>query len=137
MRTSNLALAIALFIAVVLGFVVSAILLPHPGSIPPLPPLKPEEIAFFTTVKTLISFLNITLILWLLSTYITLYKQLKSRFTLGLIVLMLVLLLYALSSNPLLHFAFGFYTQGLGPFTVIPDLFTTAALIVLVYLSNE
>jgi hypothetical protein len=137
MKTSNLALFVALVVAVVLGFVVSTRLLPPPGSIPSLPPLKPEEIAFFTTVKTLISFVNITLILWLLSVYITLYKEIKSRFTLGLILLMLVLFLYALSSNPLLHFYFGFYSRGLGPFTVIPDLFTAVALIVLVYLSNE
>jgi hypothetical protein len=47
----------------------------------------------------------------------------------------LVLLLYALSSNPLLQWVFGFRAFGLGPFAMLPDLFTFVALAVLLYLT--
>jgi hypothetical protein len=45
------------------------------------------------------------------------------------------LLLNALVSNPLLQFGFGFRAFGLGPFAMLPDLFTFFALVVLLYLT--
>ena len=47
----------------------------------------------------------------------------------------MVLLLYALAANPLVHLAFGFRAFGLGPFAMLPDFFTCVALIVLLYLT--
>jgi hypothetical protein len=41
----------------------------------------------------------------------------------------------ALVSNPFMMWAFGFRAFGLGPFAMLPDLFTLAALSVLLYLS--
>jgi hypothetical protein len=46
-----------------------------------------------------------------------------------------VFLLNALASNPLVVRAFGFWPVGLGPFAMLSDLFTLAALAVLLYLS--
>jgi hypothetical protein len=93
------------------------------------------DIELFYKVKTILSSINATLLVFLLATYIDIYKKLRSEFTVGLIIFSLILLLYALSSNPLLHWLFGFRAFGLGPFAMLPDLFTTLALSVLLYLT--
>jgi hypothetical protein len=63
------------------------------------------------------------------------YLKTKSEFVIGLMIFSMVLLLNALTSNPLVHQIFGFYAFGLGPFAMLPDLFTLSALIVLLYLT--
>ncbi len=93
------------------------------------------DIELFYKIKTVLSSINATLLVFLLVTYVDIYKKLKSEFTLGLILFSLILLLYALSSNPLLHWLFGYQAFGLGPFAMLPDLFTTLALAVLLYLT--
>lgn len=91
------------------------------------------DLEFFYTVKTVISSVNITLVSILLGTYISLYRKTKSEFVIGLIILAIVLLLYALVSNPIIIHIFGFRAFGLGPFAMLPDLFTSVALAVLLY----
>jgi hypothetical protein len=71
----------------------------------------------------------------LLLVYVSIYRKTRSEFTIGLTIFSAVFLLNALASNPLLRAAFGYRPFGLGPFTMLPDLFTFAALIVLLYLS--
>lgn len=93
------------------------------------------DIELYYTIKTLVSTINATLLVFLLATYINIYSETKSDFTIGLVVFSLVLLLYALVSNPIIHWIFGFRGVGLGPFAVLPDLFTCAALAVLLYLT--
>lgn len=95
------------------------------------------DIELFYKVKTVLSSINATLLVFLLATYIDIYKKLQSEFTIGLIIFSLILLLYALSSNPLLQWLFGFRAYGLGPFAMLPDLFTTLALAVLLYLTMK
>ena len=95
------------------------------------------DIELFYKVKTVLSSINATLLVFLLVTYIDMYKKLKSEFTIGLIIFSLILLLYALSSNPLLQWLFGYRAFGLGPFAMLPDLFTTLALAVLLYLTMK
>jgi len=63
------------------------------------------------------------------------YRKLKSKFTIGLILFSLTLLLYALTSNPLLQWIFGYQAFGLGPFAMLPEMFTTLAVAVLLYLT--
>ena len=67
--------------------------------------------------------------------YIDIYRKTQSEFTVGLMIFSIVLLLNALASNPLVTWAFGYRAFGLGPFAMLPDLFTFGALIVLLYLS--
>ncbi|MFC1487441.1 hypothetical protein ACFLRN_07145 [Thermoproteota archaeon] len=93
------------------------------------------DIEVFYTVKTVISTINVTLLVFLLIIYVDIYKKLKSEFTVGLILFSLILLLYAISSNPLLQSVFGFRAFGLGPFAMIPDIFTSLALAILLYLT--
>lgn len=95
------------------------------------------DLELFYKVKTMLSTINATLLVLLLATYIELYRKLKSEFTFGLILFSLILLLYAISSNPLLQQFFGFWAIGLGPFAMLPDLFTTFALVILLYLTMK
>ena len=98
------------------------------------PPIA-GDIELFYTAKTVVSSVNTALLVFLLFTYYDIYRQTRSEFTIGLIIFALVLLLYALSSNPLVHWIFGFRAFGLGPFAMLPDLFTLAALVTLLYLT--
>lgn len=100
--------------------------------------IKPSsrgDIELFYTVKTVVSTINATLLIFLLITYIDIYMKTKSEFTIGLMIFSMVLLLYALTTNPLVQWIFGFRAFGLGPFAMLPDLFTCAALAVLLYLT--
>jgi hypothetical protein len=109
---------------------------PRMGHMYPDRPL-PGDLEIFYTAKTVISSVNTVLLLFLLAIYFELYGQVKSEFTLGLIIYNLALLLYALTSNPLLHQGLGFAGFGLGPFAMLPDLFTLIASGILLYLSQK
>ncbi len=95
----------------------------------------PWDIELFYMFNTILSTINVALLLFLLFSYLDIYRKIKSEFTVGLIVFSLTLLFYALSSNPLVHWLFGFRGFGLGPFAMLPDLFTTVALTVLLYIT--
>jgi hypothetical protein len=100
------------------------------------PPYEiPEDIEFFYTAKAVVSTINVTLSFFLLVTYISIYRKTRSEFTIGLVIFSAVFLLNALASNPMVIWAFGFRPFGLGPFALLPDLFTLGALVVLLYLS--
>lgn len=102
---------------------------------PPPFPLEHEEIELYYIINAVVSTVNVTLLGILLITYIDMYRKTQSEFTLGLMIFSIVFLLNTLASNPLVHWAFGFRAFGLGPFTMLPNLFTCAALIILLYLS--
>ena len=95
------------------------------------------DIELFYKVQTVLSSINATLLVFLMATYVDMYKKLRSEFTIGLMLFSLILLLYAVSSNPLLQWLFGYQAFGLGPFAMLPDLFTTLALCVLMYLTMK
>jgi len=101
----------------------------------PPPQNIPGDIEFFYIAKTVVSTINVTLLIFLLLTYIDVYRKTRSEFTIGLIIFSMVFLLNALASNPLVTWVFGFRAFGLGPFALLPDLFTFVALAVLLYLS--
>jgi hypothetical protein len=102
----------------------------------PRPPENiPGDIEFFYAAKTVVSSINVTLLIFLLATYVSIYRKTRSEFTIGLIIFSMVFLLNALASNPFVIWAFGFRPFGLGPFALLPDLFTFGALAVLLYLS--
>ncbi|MCX8152917.1 MAG: hypothetical protein N3E52_00615 [Candidatus Bathyarchaeota archaeon] len=107
----------------------------------PAPPPYPSNFSFrgdlevFYIAKTVISSINLTLVIILLGTYISLYRKTKSEFVVGLIVFALVLLFYTLVSNPIVIYLAGFRPFGLGPFAMLPDMFALIALGVLLYLT--
>ncbi|MEM3054666.1 MAG: hypothetical protein QXM52_03040 [Candidatus Bathyarchaeia archaeon] len=106
-----------------------------PWQPPERPPYIQWDIEFFYIAKTVISTINIIILVFLVFVYIDIYRKTRSEFTIGLIIFSATLLLYALTSNPIVIRAFGFRLFGLGPFALLPDLFTFAALIILLYIS--
>ncbi len=131
-------LIVSMVFATILGYFFAIVTIPI-TTIPSIPTRipDPEIIATFTILKTIVSFINMALILITLGIYLDIYRTIKSKFTLGLVTMILLLLMYALTSNPLFHFRFGYETIGLGPFTILPDIFTTVALLILFYISLE
>jgi hypothetical protein len=103
------------------------------------PPVSPGE-AFDTVVqvKMFLATFNAILLLALVWSYLTLYRDLPNRFTLSLILFSLSLLLYSLASNPVVHVLFGYRTDAaLGPFTFLPDAFAAVAVVALLYQSYQ
>jgi hypothetical protein len=94
-----------------------------------------EGFEIYLPLKAAITCVNIALSVILLAIYVSLYRQIKTEFTIGLIVVTFSLLVYAVTSNPLIHMLFGFRWFGMGPFIMIPDIFATLALAVLLYIS--
>ncbi len=94
-----------------------------------------EDFETLFIIKTIITMINIAISLILIALYLNTYRIIKSDFTMGLVVAMFALLIYAITSNPLLHLGFGYRGYGMGPFTIIPDLFCLIALGVLLNLS--
>jgi hypothetical protein len=86
-------------------------------------------------IKSVISTVNVSLTLILLFMYVDIYRRTKSQFTIGLIIFSLILIFYTISSNPFIQMLFHFRAFGLGPFAMLPDIFTFAALLILLYLS--
>ena len=108
----------------------------EPRPWPPFPTDRIEgDLELFYTIKTIVSSVNVTLLVFLLITYFNIYRKTQSEFTVGLILFSMVLLLYALVSNPIVQVAFGYRAFGLGPFAMLPDLFSLIALTVLLYLT--
>ena len=130
-------IVIAIVVAII-GLILATTMLPPPETVPPPIP-QPDRVLMdiYLKVKTMVSLVNIVFIISLLSIYSGIYRQVKSQFTMGLIIVMLVLLMYAFTSNPLVQILFGYHAQGLGPFAMIPDIFTTFALGLLLYISLD
>ena len=94
-----------------------------------------EHFDSYVTIKSAVTLINIVIAVILIGMYIKIYREVKSDFTIGLIVVMFALLLYAISSNPFIQYLFSYRGFGQGPFILLPDIFTTIALSVLLYLS--
>ena len=94
-----------------------------------------EDFETLFIIKNILTMINIVLSSILIVLYIDTYRKIKSDFTIGLIVVMFSLLVYAITSNPLIHLLFGYRGYGMGPFMIIPDIFFSISLGVLIYLS--
>jgi hypothetical protein len=93
------------------------------------------DFEFFYGAYTIISTLNIALLVLLTTSYIDIYIKTRSQFTIGLIIFALVFLVKDLTSSPLIMSLLGFRAYGLGPFEFLPGLFECFALSILLYLS--
>ena len=90
----------------------------------------------YYTVKAVLASVNAFLLMALSSIYWRVYRETGLEFSLGLVVFSVALLLYSLASNPLLVSVAGFRASGLGPFAMLPDLFTCVASFTLLYISR-
>ncbi len=102
---------------------------PPPGSI------IPGDLEFFYVAYSVISTINIALLVILTLIYVNIYVKTASRFTIGLIIFALVFLVKDLTASPLITSIYGFRAYGLGPFELLPGLFECVALSVLLFLS--
>jgi len=131
---------VSVILAIISGVILSEILLENftgSGFPFPIPAEYIPALKVMMTFKTVISFVNMALIFLMLGIYIDLYRKIKSNFTAGLLLLIVVLLMNALSSNPLIFLRFDGAIFGPSMFFIIPDIFSTIALSVLFYLSLE
>ncbi|MBS7630907.1 hypothetical protein KEJ47_04945 [Candidatus Bathyarchaeota archaeon] len=104
----------------------------------PLQPLPLRELfEIYLLAKMIITTVNLILLLLVFIIYIRIYNNTGSKFSLGLVFFTIALILYAVTSNPILHVLTGFRGVGLGPFTMLPDLFTLIASAILLYLSRQ
>jgi hypothetical protein len=108
---------------------------PFPFRPIPQPEFNPADLEFYYIARTVVSTINIALLVFLIATYATIYSKTKSQFTMGLLIFATVFLMKDLTASPFVTGAFGFRSSGLGPFALLPDLFELAALSVLLYLS--
>ena len=90
---------------------------------------------YYFTFGTIFSTINAALSAVLLATYIVNYRRTRAGFNFVLIIVALTLLCYSFVANPLVGFALGYGASGLGPFLMLPNLFTLIALSALLYLS--
>ena len=113
---------------------------------PDLEGLDPENLSILsrhiTTYiqgKIIISAVNTILLVYLFANYLDMYRNTKSSFTLGLVFLSAALLSYSIFTNPVLLSI----TSGSGGlqiiqyFNFLPDLLTTMASTILIYLSRQ
>lgn len=88
-------------------------------------------------VEVFFSTFNSVVLVVLVGTYYQLYRGLPNKYTVSLLLLGIALLLFAVTGHPLLHVLMGFVpTVSVGPFTFIPDLFVSMAVIILFYQSQ-
>jgi hypothetical protein len=102
---------------------------------PPPSGFVPGDFEYFYVAFTIISTINIALLVMVLLTYVNIYNKTRSPFTIGLIIFALAFLLKDIASHPFVVGLFSFRAYGLGPFAFLPGLFEFAALSVLLYLS--
>jgi hypothetical protein len=97
------------------------------------------DLQAYYMARTVISTINISLLLVLVITYASIFLKTRSEFTIGLLIFAMVFLLKDIASSPLILGMFGYGLFGLGPFVpwffILPDLFELVALSVLLYLS--
>ena len=107
------------------------------GNIPPERPPWDVLFPYLFIAKIVLSSANIILLTIVLVTYIGIYQKTKSQFSLGLVIFTIALLFYSITSNPIMQGFGGFRVSGLGPFTMLPDLFSCIASVILLYLSRQ
>jgi hypothetical protein len=128
--------AVAILAALWSAFRLQILTTPFGQHSPPFPNI-PGDIEIFYIVQSVVSAINIALSIILLTIYVEIYRKTRSEFTIGLIIFSAIFLMNTLTSNLFVIRIFGFMPFGLGPFAVLPQLFTFLALAVLLYLSAK
>jgi len=95
-----------------------------------------NDLAIYYTFKAVLASVNAFLLIVLSSIYWKVYRDTELEFSLGLVIFSVALLMYSIVSNPLLVSVAGYRASGLGPFAMLPDLFTCIASFTLLYISR-
>lgn len=99
------------------------------------PGFIPGDLQFFYVANTILTTINIALLVILIVLYADIYTKTRSPFTIGLIIFAVVFLVENLTSSPFIIAHYGFRAYGLGPFAFLPSLFEFIGLSILLYLS--
>jgi len=100
-------------------------------------PVPPPNI-WLSNLQAMITLGNVILLLCLLFIYAKSYNQIKSKFALGLIAFIVLLVVQAFTSIPFVHYMWGFRRMhALGLFVILPDVFEFVALLILLYISRK
>jgi hypothetical protein len=91
----------------------------------------------YLPAKTFFTLINIGLLIPLALIYSKLYRNMPNRFTLGLLLIIISLLLNVITASPFMIHLLGLTSFRDGPLQFIPTIFTTIALILLVKVSVE
>mgnify|MGYP001039831335 CR=1 FL=1 len=139
MKPRTVALTAAIIVGLaLLGYLVATVCLPS-EVIPFRQAIRgpdPAELYLYLTMRVIVGTVNAGLLIILLAVYVGVYMRTHAEFTIGLIIFTTILILYAIMSGPLTVILSGpFRIYGLGPFAAFPELFTTIAVAVLLYLS--
>ena len=100
-----------------------------------LPTHVAGDFELFYIMNTVISTINIVLLVSLILIYANIFLKTRSPFTVGLLIFAFVFLVRDLTSSPFITSIYGFRAYGLGPFAFLPSVFELVALSVLLYLS--
>ncbi len=97
---------------------------------------EPNPQLWLMNLQALIALGNVLLLLALLIIYARNYEQIKSKFALGLIAFIVLLIVQAFTSNPFLRTVWGFrHIHALGLLIIVPVIFEFVALAILLYIS--
>lgn len=89
------------------------------------------------TLGTSIICMNIFLLLGLLGIYLDTFRKTKSSFIFGLLLFIGVLFIQSILSLPILQAALGYTAMNVSLLGILPNMFETIALVILLYLSME
>ena len=134
---------VALMVAVTVGLALVGYFLTDVFSPPDLSPFRhtmrvpsPSDIHTYLSMRSALATVNAGLLTVLLSVYIGVYRKTHAHFSVGLILFTTILILYAITSGPLiLMLSLHFRIYGLGALAALPELLTTVAVVVLLYIS--
>ncbi|MFC6976990.1 hypothetical protein ACFQL1_24670 [Halomicroarcula sp. GCM10025709] len=83
-----------------------------------------------------VSIFTAAILLGVAVTYFRIYRRLPNPFTRTLLLINVSLFLYAIWANPIVWVVFGVEPTGIGLFTVLPDIFTALAAVMLLQQSG-
>ncbi len=95
-------------------------------------------LVFYIEGRTVLAIINSVLLVYLMVLYYGIYRETKSTFSLCLVLFAATLFLYSITSNPSMIWINGFNGANIfSLFNLLPDVFTTLASAILIYLSRQ
>lgn len=130
-----LLIIVGLIVIAALAAIWAVLALNAPLTPRPPPQFNPADLELYYIIRSVLSTVNIAILVFLIATYATLYTKTRSVFTVGLLIFASMFLIKDVLSSPYVVGAFRFQLTGLGPFALIEPLLELLALSVLLYLS--
>jgi hypothetical protein len=95
----------------------------------------PLDDALFFMMGNFFSLATFLLSLYLIFVYLRDYLELRSKFTLGVLIMVVSLMMFALTSDPIIHMLLEVYGMR-AIFPMVPYLFATISLAILAWISS-